>query len=1410
MYYIKVVLKRPNISPPLLSDLLYLFQEGFNYILQNLRTFYNPEDHNIAFLTLYQEPMINALNTGGFDLQDSISEMVERILKMLQQFLISNSSLRLNNSFKVYVKVMSIEHMKFKQNRRKKINPRKKFGTKPKEEKKIYWQINVPDGFGSKTDVFTNKCLLTATILGHLQNCFYKSKRKDKRFLYLQNLNSKFEAKKIHACKILLKEMNDIFTNTEIINEGPYELEKTAKILSTYFKCQFFIFDAIDNSHKLSFMFPYEYDDSLEPIYLFQPLNQPNHVIFIRHLKSYFKSNFKICFYCKKSFKSHRYNHFCVKMKGCFACHRPFAKNSTFLHEKNIFNFCDKNISNEQYKTCDICNVTLYSKHCQQGHKLLCCGKGSFGWKCLKCKKFSYRYGKLNATIMKETHVCGIKKCIYCFQNLDDHHLCKLKLESFPKNWPLIAFIGIEHADISIQNCIDCCKIKRDFQRNKNSKEFLSNKCLQHAYNDIISEPILIVIYKEVKRGQFMKYVLSSSDFFTNDFTEENTLCFDYLNSEFTSIHDFVSLNTKSKKKSFDFNENFKTLQNKNSNLLSVSDKFVQLITKEEWHNTTFVSQDCNSQTYNTILSAFLKNGFCPKVIQNGRKIIFMEIENFSLRFITSNSFLAGTEYDLAKQYEVQFEEYYFPESLKKPEYFHYIGNVPDVEHFYSFYDDNDIKIRKQKYVETLKLRGCNWNFEKELFRFCDEKIWFLTISCLKFLEECFNFQIMMKNENKLKTKELLHPFGYQICSLPGFTYKLFKILYLNNEDIFIVKNEYGINAKNVSKIEYEWASFMEHKYPQNQFLSAFNNAGGQQYFKEAIPDLYSPVTKEAHFFHGCKWHGHLNSCLLFPNATNESKNPVGVTYKTLNEDFLKKAANLLKNNTEKIKKVTIHWECLYLKQRENNELRFFLQYRFKPHPLRRLCPRSCVRGAYIDIYALKWSSKMFPNENFHFYDVNSLYSFAAMKFPYFTSKYSIIIGKELDNIEFINQAFFYKGKQIFGTMLVTILPPKNLFLPVLPLKTSDGKSVNTLCSKCVENYLINCSHSDTERAITESYFISEIIYAIKHKYTLLYIHECHSYENVKFIFKDFVEKINVLKLQNSDCLSNCLNVHEKQEYCDYLNTQMDLKHPFVLTPQNVKSNPGKRNFFKSMANGFFGKFSQKQAKSKTIFASNQQELENIYFSGVEVRDIFSLNDNFCQVQIKPNDLKLPPNRKGNCYLGGQITAYARQIMHEHLTEILRVGGTLYQTDTDSICFSLPQSESIPLLTSHCIGHFKNEINGKIVSYHSLGPKNYSIVYEKNNVFYSTTKIRGLSLKNHVNIDKINDDTFDFFLKQFAQSKVCKKKVIQSRLKRTKCDPFQIHPHFEEITFTNDVSHKRFVNVESKNFVTFPYGYKTQ
>lgn len=116
VFYIKIVPKVES-QPPLLSDLLDFLHAGFVHILDEIKKFYNVKDHQIAYMTLTQKPMVNGLNTGGYDLQDSnaAAEMTDRLLSMLYQFLLSNQSLVLNDTFKVYLKILSIDHMRYHQ-----------------------------------------------------------------------------------------------------------------------------------------------------------------------------------------------------------------------------------------------------------------------------------------------------------------------------------------------------------------------------------------------------------------------------------------------------------------------------------------------------------------------------------------------------------------------------------------------------------------------------------------------------------------------------------------------------------------------------------------------------------------------------------------------------------------------------------------------------------------------------------------------------------------------------------------------------------------------------------------------------------------------------------------------------------------------------------------------------------------------------------------------------------------------------------------------------------------------------------------------------------------------------------------------------------------------------------------------
>ncbi|MBM3938137.1 MAG: hypothetical protein FJ333_05720 [Sphingomonadales bacterium] len=111
MFYIKIL---PKGQPPMLSSILDFLHSGFIHMLDQIKHFYKPNDHNTVYMTLTQAPMINGLSTGGYDLQsqDAAAEMVDRLLSMLWQYLQSNQSLVLNDTFQVYMKVLSVDHMK--------------------------------------------------------------------------------------------------------------------------------------------------------------------------------------------------------------------------------------------------------------------------------------------------------------------------------------------------------------------------------------------------------------------------------------------------------------------------------------------------------------------------------------------------------------------------------------------------------------------------------------------------------------------------------------------------------------------------------------------------------------------------------------------------------------------------------------------------------------------------------------------------------------------------------------------------------------------------------------------------------------------------------------------------------------------------------------------------------------------------------------------------------------------------------------------------------------------------------------------------------------------------------------------------------------------------------------------------
>ena len=315
MYHIKVKTKQDS-NKPLLFNLLDIFERAFTFILKNLQTYYNKTDINEIYLTLFQDNFLNGLNSPAVRLMDNPREVVDNILDMLYRFLISeqNINIEINDSFTVYIHILSIDHMEHRKRHppRKQKKKIKKYGvrkTKTLKTNHFYWGIDVSEGFGNNLKIFKNKCLLVSVILAHFQNEFFRTNKSDRRFIYAQNINSTCRSKKIHAGNLILKELLKLSTSLSL-SEGPYDINLIALKLCDFYNCQLYIFVGQGHQTSLKACYPTAVDTSREPIYLFE--EEENHIIFIRSISSFFKSNGLICVFCKRYFKTFNYIHRCI------------------------------------------------------------------------------------------------------------------------------------------------------------------------------------------------------------------------------------------------------------------------------------------------------------------------------------------------------------------------------------------------------------------------------------------------------------------------------------------------------------------------------------------------------------------------------------------------------------------------------------------------------------------------------------------------------------------------------------------------------------------------------------------------------------------------------------------------------------------------------------------------------------------------------------------------------------------------------------------------------------------------------------------------------------------------------------------------------------------------------------------
>ena len=490
---------------------------------------------------------------------------------------------------------------------------------------------------------------------------------------------------------------------------------------------------------------------------------------------------------------------------------------------------------------------------------------------------------------------------------------------------------------------------------------------------------------------------------------------------------------------------------------------------------------------------------------------------------------------------------------------------------------------------------------------------------------------------------------------------------------------------------------------------------------------------------------------------------------------------------------VTI-WECQWnaLKQSDPNVHDFVASLNLQD-PLN---PQDAFLGGRTNAVKLYHRADATLSEEIRYYDYTSLYPWV--------NKY----GKyPVGHLEFIYEPDTTDLLPYFGLAKVMILPPTELYHPVLPYRTGN-KLTFPLCRVCIESDLDQpihnktwlCHHKDDQRTLTGTWCTPELDKAMEGGYTVLAIHEVwHFAEQQEGLFKDYVNTRLKIKTEASGWPKGCDTEERRQTYIENFRTHegvVDLEY------HKIKHNPGLRSLAKMMLNSMWGKFGQRPNKTQVKEFIDPPALTQFLDSDQhDIRYVSPLSEERVDVHFKmeQNCESLSPHL--NIFVAAFTTCWARLRLYEAL-ELL--GERVLYFDTDSVVYLHTPNQPDPVLGDN-LGDFKDELDSQdhIVEFRSGGPKNCG--YQTSS-WKTVCKVRGFPLNTEgtaqLNYQVLKESTLDELLDPLPEA--CRRRITQTH---------SIHRDAKQYTLSTRPTHKDYRLVVTKcvvdvnTFKTYPYGY---
>ncbi|KAF4523990.1 hypothetical protein B566_EDAN013832 [Ephemera danica] len=315
----------------------------------------------------------------------------------------------------------------------------------------------------------------------------------------------------------------------------------------------------------------------------------------------------------------------------------------------------------------------------------------------------------------------------------------------------------------------------------------------------------------------------------------------------------------------------------------------------------------------------------------------------------------------------------------------------------------------------------------------------------------------------------------------------------------------------------------------------------------QLVDDYYETPDgrKVVYAFQGCYYHA-CRSCF------NQNNTKLNVDEHDTLAMRRERTDRIIKSIKDQGYDVIEKWECEFLRELKlDPQLEDYLSH----HPMTTqspLDPRDAYYGWRIESFRLYHEA--FDNgKEMDYVDIVSLYPAIHMYYPSPIVHCKIHLGPQFPDIT-----------KIHGIVKYDILPPSNLYIPLLLAKFHD-EVLFVLCRSCAQELnQEDCNHEEeSERVLSGTWVISEVQKALELGYKINKIHEIWEYEVSVYnketdsggLFVDYIKLFLKIKQEASGYPEGC---QTEQARKNYISEYFD-KQGILLDQAKIEKNAGLR-----------------------------------------------------------------------------------------------------------------------------------------------------------------------------------------------------------------------------------------------------------